>query len=309
MSEWEKILGGYATGTLTEAEHASLMQAALRDQALFETLLDEDALRETLADPATRAALLRALEPAAPARAWWRYPWPWAGLGAAAAALALLFIVRPLDEPKPVQVARNRPVAAAPEPVPAVIPTPRELRLSEPETKAGPPASARQAEPDLAAAPASPAQSVAPQEAVSAPMNVQAPAMMAKSAAAPAADPLDVVLSYQSEDGAWHRLDLGSAVPARRPLRLRVTSPQDGQLVLQPSAGEPLALVAGVPVDLPLPAQPAGIFRLRLTVAPPAGQELGRVASEFHEGKARATADSVVARPGRYSREIRLRIE
>jgi hypothetical protein len=64
-SEAEKLLGGYATGTLTEAERSRLFAAALEQQAIFEALLDEEALRELLADPAAKAQLLTAL--AAPA--------------------------------------------------------------------------------------------------------------------------------------------------------------------------------------------------------------------------------------------------
>jgi hypothetical protein len=63
--EAEKLLGGYATGTLTEAERSRLFAAALEQQAIFEALLDEEALRDLLADPATKAQLLTAL--AAPA--------------------------------------------------------------------------------------------------------------------------------------------------------------------------------------------------------------------------------------------------
>ena len=36
-----KLLGGYATGTLTEDERQALFAAALQDQTLFEALADE----------------------------------------------------------------------------------------------------------------------------------------------------------------------------------------------------------------------------------------------------------------------------
>lgn len=58
-----KLLGGYATDTLTEAERRALFEAALGDQALFDALADEEALRELLAEPAARARLLTALAP------------------------------------------------------------------------------------------------------------------------------------------------------------------------------------------------------------------------------------------------------
>ena len=57
-----KLLGGYATGTLTEEERQQLFHAALEDQALFEALVDEQALADLMEDSAARAALLQAVE-------------------------------------------------------------------------------------------------------------------------------------------------------------------------------------------------------------------------------------------------------
>ncbi len=70
----EKLLGGYATGTLTEAERSQLFAAALDNQALFNALADEEALRALLADPAARAELLQALaeSPAPKVVPFWR---------------------------------------------------------------------------------------------------------------------------------------------------------------------------------------------------------------------------------------------
>jgi len=45
----EKLLGGYATSTLTEQERKALFEAALDDQQLFNALADEEALKELLA--------------------------------------------------------------------------------------------------------------------------------------------------------------------------------------------------------------------------------------------------------------------
>ena len=44
-----KLLGGYATGTLTDEERNLLFSAALEHQELFDALADEEALRELLA--------------------------------------------------------------------------------------------------------------------------------------------------------------------------------------------------------------------------------------------------------------------
>ena len=57
-----KLLGGYATGTLTAAERDLLFAAALEDQTLFDTLANEEALRALLDDPAVRGELLATLD-------------------------------------------------------------------------------------------------------------------------------------------------------------------------------------------------------------------------------------------------------
>ena len=70
-----KLLGGYATGTLSADEQKALFEAALHDEKLFAALADEHALREMLEDFGNRAALLRALAPQA--RGWgWRWMVP-----------------------------------------------------------------------------------------------------------------------------------------------------------------------------------------------------------------------------------------
>src|SRR5262245_36881056 len=60
--DYEKLLGGYATGTLTDEERKALFQAALHDQVLFNALADDQALKELLDDPSSRQRLLSALE-------------------------------------------------------------------------------------------------------------------------------------------------------------------------------------------------------------------------------------------------------
>jgi len=70
--EVRRLLGGYATGTLTDDERTLLFSAALEDQSLFDALADEEALRELLADPLVRGELLAELDPppANEARPW-----------------------------------------------------------------------------------------------------------------------------------------------------------------------------------------------------------------------------------------------
>ena len=119
-AEAEKLLGGHATGTLTEAEKRQLYAAALEDQALFDALMREEALRGLLADPAARAQVLAALAPAPPKVVpFWRRP---GVIGAAAGILmavtAGLAVLRsPQDLPRPAakpEAAPAAPVAAPP---------------------------------------------------------------------------------------------------------------------------------------------------------------------------------------------------
>jgi hypothetical protein len=92
--EIQKLLGGYATDTLSEAERRALFAAALEDQDLFDALAEEQALRDVLLDPAARQQVIEALGPA-------REPFAarlWRGLRqpavlAMAGGLAVLLIV------------------------------------------------------------------------------------------------------------------------------------------------------------------------------------------------------------------------
>jgi len=56
-----KLVGGYATGTLTPEERQALFEAALEDQELFDALAREQSLRDLLSDSAARAQLLAVL--------------------------------------------------------------------------------------------------------------------------------------------------------------------------------------------------------------------------------------------------------
>ncbi|MGH9720941.1 MAG: CsgG/HfaB family protein [Bryobacteraceae bacterium] len=91
-----KLLGGYATDTLTPAEREALFAAALEDQQLFEALADEQVLRDLLRDPAARQRVLRALEHQPPRSAWarmiaWFSPAGWRPM-ALAGGLATVFL-------------------------------------------------------------------------------------------------------------------------------------------------------------------------------------------------------------------------
>ena len=126
----EKLLGGYATGTLTASERAALLAAALEDQQLFEELLREEPLREVLEDPATRARLLEALgdapeSPVPASQPWYYRDVPASAIAAALGAIAIVALAVefwPVKTAPPVNV-----VAKAVLPQPSKSPLPARL--------------------------------------------------------------------------------------------------------------------------------------------------------------------------------------
>ncbi len=127
----EKLLGGFATDTLTSEEKQSLFTVALQDQQLFNALADEQALKELLVDPDVRRRLLASLEQKSASGAggslswldWFRRP---AGLafagGLATAALAVVLGLRIYQDSlrqaaQPVESEYAKP-ASPPAPIP-----------------------------------------------------------------------------------------------------------------------------------------------------------------------------------------------
>src|ERR1022692_820105 len=90
----KKLLGGYATGTLTTEEQQALFAAALEDQELFDALAREQSLRDLLRDPAARAELLSALDsPATRPAGFWQWLRRPMVAGLATAGVAAIAIV------------------------------------------------------------------------------------------------------------------------------------------------------------------------------------------------------------------------
>jgi hypothetical protein len=119
----EKLLGGYAAGTLTPEERQALFAAALEDQQLYEALVHEEPLRELLADPAARADLLATLD-AVPKPWYYRDVHP----GIIAAAVSAVVIVTIGIKFWPVRTAPPISVVAQAElPQPAKSDLPAEL--------------------------------------------------------------------------------------------------------------------------------------------------------------------------------------
>jgi hypothetical protein len=132
----QKLLGGYATGTLTPEEQQALFEAALSDQELFDALAHEEVLRDALSDPSARAHLLAAIDnaPVPWYRQWWR---PMAVVAAAVVAVVGVAVWEHSREPKPLTVAkvelpRFRPPATAPETAPPNLPAPPEVKRTVP---------------------------------------------------------------------------------------------------------------------------------------------------------------------------------
>lgn len=125
-TEAERLLGGYATDTLSAAERTTLFAAALDHQDLFDALMDEEALRELLADPEAKAQLLAALSRTAPPKAvpFWRRT---GVLGAAAslivaATAGLAYLRSPGAGPPPMKQEEVKAPAVKAVPVPAEAP-------------------------------------------------------------------------------------------------------------------------------------------------------------------------------------------
>ncbi len=126
----EKLLGGYATGTLTLEEREALFAAALEDQQLFDALAEEEPLRELLQDPVARTRLLAGLEQTPPPwyRRWLR-PAAWAVPAAGLAAIAVWMVVQRPASQQPVTIAQVRPLRQM-EPV-APVPSPLPDKLAK----------------------------------------------------------------------------------------------------------------------------------------------------------------------------------
>lgn len=127
--EIQKLLGGYATDTLNEAERRALFEAALEDQELFDALAKDQALRDVLREPAARRQLIAALGPerepfGARAWRWWRQPAALAMAGGLAGVLIVTSIVfRPAKRVvRPEAIVADAIAPRSPAPMPAAPP-------------------------------------------------------------------------------------------------------------------------------------------------------------------------------------------
>ncbi|HSP69354.1 MAG TPA: hypothetical protein VLN48_16625 [Bryobacteraceae bacterium] len=241
-----KLLGGYATGSLSEAERKLLLDAALEDQELFDELAGEHVLKEILEEPGARQRLLAALEQKS-AVVWWSRPWPWM-TAAVTVAIAIIVVVSQRIPPPPQEIAQvmktAEPVAAPPPPQPA--PAPRKVSPPARETSADAIAEARadKAEPQALAdaQPAAPPQSQ--RQAVGAVSGFAARGGRAENLAASAVS----VFGFNYTVRADGVLEIVPASPG-------FLSVMAGANVLLPSA----SVAAGTPVRVQIPADAASL--------------------------------------------------
>jgi hypothetical protein len=118
-----KLLGGFATGTLSEGERQALFQAALHDDQLFAALADEQILKDLLEDSAVRAQLLRATEEpkfgvSGVFREWFEQPKSKALVATGVILLAAIGVNEARKGSRPMEVAevRRPPAITAPAP-------------------------------------------------------------------------------------------------------------------------------------------------------------------------------------------------
>lgn len=123
--EIRKLLGGYATNTLTESERKLLFEAALDDQELFDALQQEQALKDLLANPVARAEVRQALEQSIPAKSWWTRWWAWGSAAGAVAVAAGVLVVVQQNRPGSNPIVATRSVGERPESVASAAPQPR----------------------------------------------------------------------------------------------------------------------------------------------------------------------------------------
>jgi|SRR5271165_638483 len=243
--ELRKLLGGYATNTLTESERSALFEAALDDQELFDALQQEQALKDVLADPRARAEIRQALDRPRPARAAW---WSWGGAIATAAAAAVLIAVfwpRPnpvLEKPTEIASAQKLPSPPSQEtPLDALkeqSPPPPAPRATTRKPTAAPPA----------ATPASSAGASAPAPPTPSPIISQAPSSAQQQTQGAIALSQGALRSEQLATDAGNGLN-----------RAGIVSPLLGYTLVKQAAGKDAAPIASYEL------KPGDLIRIRVS--------------------------------------------
>ncbi len=287
--EVRNLLGGYATGTLTDAERASLFEAALHDEQLFAALADEQALKEMLESSTARAQLLAATEEPrfsvrGALREWFEKPMA-KGLVATGMVLVVAIAVQSVREQRQdLPLAETRTEAPA-STRPAVPASPVMVSPSKPlRAKQAVPVKLREA------APAQIAEGAAPPASAPA-----LPAMIAPLARTAQAGSASVEYKLLAQDGAVFRpVSLEEPVDANVPLQLQLTPNRVGMLMVTASNGRGLlsrSVMEGEVVTVPLGAIASGDLHVYFTQG-----SLGGVAMRaFSESEFRAKSSATTA--------------
>jgi hypothetical protein len=277
----EKLLGGYATGTLTEEERRALYEAALSDQALFDALAREEALKDVFEDPRSRREIITALSEqprGAFARfsAWMRQPRVWALAGTLAATVVIAIVVTRTTPPPPqkFELAKQQPVAA-PTPVPPAVHAPApepELRRAAPRAFTPPPAKLAEEANRIVAPP--------PPAAIADASRQELPATVAQLPSPPP----------PRETGAGGGVGSGAAAPPRARFTARNEPPPAADAITVESAASKIEAEA----NEKLPEQLARLVPLKLdyTILP-RGADKGVVTREARAKSAKVEALSV----------------
>jgi len=123
----QKLIGGYATGTLTDEERKALFEAAIEDQDLFDSLQDEQALKELFDDPFSREQVRSAAAESLPQSqktsriSWFRRPWIWASAASVALAGILVVALVRWDRMQPQPEQQKQVVASGRQPAAPVV--------------------------------------------------------------------------------------------------------------------------------------------------------------------------------------------
>ena len=246
--EARRLLGGYATATLTPEEMRALFAAALEDQELFNELNREQVLRDVLDDRSARqevlAAMARADALSAPVRRWHWYRWALAGVAASAViALGITFWI--LERP-PVE-RPNSSVAKLQEPQPAALPPP----VPQPQMRA--PARRHIQRAEQPAPPPPQAQAAAPAPPVGSGAPVAAPAFQAV-----VPEQVSWTILKQDPTGEFAETPASTVFHEGDQIRIRVRPIANGAISLLETTADqtevsapPAPAVAGTDYELP----------------------------------------------------------
>ena len=271
-----KLLGGYATGTLSPDERQLLFEAALTDDDLFAALSDEHVLKELLDDSTVRALLLRAAEEprfsvVAAFREWFESPKSKALVATGAVLLAVIGFkeLRPKAE-VPAQIAELREQVKAPaeapkaEP-PVVKPALRRSRPKPPEkVEADQPASQAQYAqiPSAPAAGAVGGAAVAPEALIASRREMRMADAAGPAAAEVSSSPLRYELLLKTADEEYRPVAGNHEFVAGDVIRVRVTSSRAGAVAI--SAANQATVVVPVRANEPATLPVSG----GITIAP-----------------------------------------